>query len=59
MIRKPIPTACEIRMNSFLSGSGEVVSAVMNGFVWRVVLVQRFMNRVPSLRNSAGILCAC
>jgi hypothetical protein len=28
MIRKPIPTACEIRMNSFLSGSGEAVSVI-------------------------------
>lgn len=56
-----MPTACEMRMNSFLSGSAQCVrldvAAVMGG-VARVVLVQRFMKRVPSLRNSAGMLRA-
>jgi hypothetical protein len=55
MIRKPMPTACEMRMNSFLSGSVEGQWGSL-GSMRVYVLVQRFMKRVPSLRNSAGIL---
>lgn len=42
MIRKPIPTACEMRMNSFLSGS-------------RSVLVLRSGERVKAGRTGAAV----
>lgn len=60
MIRKPMPTACEMRMNSFLSGSGGVLVRCSSADEFScILLVQRFKNRVPSLRNSAGILRKC
>lgn len=59
IMTKPIPTACEILINSLLSaiviGRLAHILGDYYGIARGIRLVHRLMKRVPSFRNSRGM----